>query len=195
LTFITCDIVSLILQAVGGAIADLATTKESQDLGVHIMVGGLSFQVASLLLFALLCADFAWSLKKHKNSIPVVHSRTFNLFLYCKFCFKSPTSMLISYHTALGLATFCIFVRSCFRVAELSQGFGGSLANDQITFMILEGAMIIIASIALTALHPGRAFDGGWKAAGYKFRTGNRKNGNDVTTLAEKRKDSHYPRK
>src|SRR5947207_9652895 len=52
LTFITCDIFSLVLQAVGGALADLAQTKAQGDVGVHIMVAGLSFQVASLFLFA-----------------------------------------------------------------------------------------------------------------------------------------------
>jgi len=75
-------------------------------------------------------------------------------------------------HAALAFATLFILIRSCFRVAELSGGFGSSLANDEITFMILEGGMIISATLALTIFHPGRAFDGGWAKAGYKFRTG-----------------------
>ena len=29
----------------------------------------------------------------------------------------------------LNLATLCILIRSCFRVAELSHGFGSKLAN------------------------------------------------------------------
>lgn len=56
-----------------------------------------------------------------------------------------------------------IFIRSCFRVAELQGGFGGALANQEVTFMILEGAMIIIASIALTVMHPGTIFKEAWK--------------------------------
>jgi hypothetical protein len=50
------------------------------------------------------------------------------------------------------------------------------LANNQITFMILEGAMIVSACLCLTFFHPGRAFGGGWKTAGYKFRLGSEKN-------------------
>jgi hypothetical protein len=73
--------------------------------------------------------------------------------------------------SALAFATLFILIRSCFRVAELSGGFGSSLANDEITFMVLEGGMIISATLALTIFHPGRAFDGGWAKAGYKFRT------------------------
>ena len=64
--FITADIFSLVLQAVGGALADTATTEESaqgQD-GINIMIAGLSFQVASLFVFMSLCADFAMRAKR-----------------------------------------------------------------------------------------------------------------------------------
>ena len=72
---------------------------------------------------------------------------------------------------ALGLATTCILIRSSFRVAELSQGFHGALANQQVTFMVLEGAMIIIAVCALTAYHPGVAFNGAWAKANFHLRS------------------------
>ena len=64
--------------------------------------------------------------------------------------------------TALAIAVLTIFVRSCFRVAELQTGFNGKLANEQIPFMILEGGMIAIASIALTVWHPGLVFGAFW---------------------------------
>lgn len=63
-----------------------------------------------------------------------------------------------------------IFVRSIFRAAELYQGFDGALANNEVTFMVLEGAMVIIACIALTVFHPGVAFGGKWDQANFKFR-------------------------
>lgn len=69
-------------------------------------------------------------------------------------------------HLALGLATLTIFIRSCFRVAELSQGFNGKLANDQVTFMVLEGMMVSIACIALTVAHPGLIFGKSWGLSG-----------------------------
>ena len=62
-------------------------------------------------------------------------------------------------------ATLAIFIRSCFRVAELREGFDGKLANQQVTFMILEGAMVAIASIALTVAHPGLIFGSYWNLA------------------------------
>jgi hypothetical protein len=62
----------------------------------------------------------------------------------------------------LFLAALVIFVRSCFRVAELEGGYKGKLANSEVTFMILEGAMIAIGSIALTFSHPGFVFRQHW---------------------------------
>lgn len=64
--------------------------------------------------------------------------------------------------TALALATLCILVRSIFRVAELSEGFNGKLANQQITFTVLEGAMVVLAAGGLTAFHPGFAMGHAW---------------------------------
>jgi RTA1 like protein len=47
-------------------------------------------------------------------------------------------------------------------VAELSEGFGGALANDQVTFMILDGAMMVVVVIVLTSTHPGLTFGSRW---------------------------------
>lgn len=70
----------------------------------------------------------------------------------------------------LGIATIGIFIRSVFRVAELSDGFHGKLANQEVTFMILEGAMIIIAVSAVTVMHPYFAFEGAWAEAAWSLR-------------------------
>jgi hypothetical protein len=65
--FITSDIFSLVLQAVGGAIADTANTHSLVMTGIHLMVAGLAFQVFSLAVFALLCAHYAWRVHKNGN--------------------------------------------------------------------------------------------------------------------------------
>ena len=64
----------------------------------------------------------------------------------------------------LGLAILTIFIRSCFRVAELESGFNGKLANEEVPFMILEGGMVSIAAIALTVVHPGQVFGKVWSS-------------------------------
>lgn len=80
----------------------------------------------------------------------------------------------------------CIFTRSVFRVAELSNGFAGDLAQNEVSFMVLDGAMVAIASCALTIMHPGIGFHGRWADASFPFRI--RKQGveSEMTTPTER---------
>lgn len=154
------------LQAAGGAIASGANTASQNQLGINIMVAGVSWQVVSLAVFAALCAEFGWRVYRssdaqmNPNFADLRQSFKFRAFLW-----------------ALGLATLAIFVRSVFRTAELQAGFHGALANEQVPFMILEGAMIISAVTILTVFHPGLAFAGRFHDAGWKL--GTNKNGSE----------------
>ena len=74
--------------------------------------------------------------------------------------------------SALAISTVTILARSAYRVAELSQGFSGSLFNNEITFMILEGAMVAIACTFLTVAYPGYAFKGSWTQMGFRWGRG-----------------------
>lgn len=84
---------------------------------------------------------------------------------------------------AVFVAMVFVFTRCIYRVIELQEGFDGSLANDEVAFMILEGPMIIIAMTLVLIWHPGVAFQGRWSDAAWKI------NGRDETfeNVAEKR--------
>jgi hypothetical protein len=126
------------------------------------MVTGVAWQVFSLALFATLCGDYALRVTNASQIVlnptfeELRNSRRFKAFLY-----------------ALGLATLTIFTRSVFRCTELSGGFHGPLANQEVTFMILEGAMISIAIISLTVCHPGLVFKNAWHTADWSIRKNN----------------------
>ena len=62
--FVSFDLLSLILQAAGGAIASISNTKSTTDLGVNVLIAGLAFQVFSLVVFMALCTDFAVRVRK-----------------------------------------------------------------------------------------------------------------------------------
>lgn len=69
ITFICSDSIALILQSVGGALADTASTLAGENTGVHVMVAGLSFQVISLTAFIFLCAEFFWKVKNDRKQV------------------------------------------------------------------------------------------------------------------------------
>ncbi len=67
--FMACDSVSLVLQSAGGAITSMADDEASNQRGVDIMIAGLWSQVASLSIFMLLCAHFAWCTVRNPHKI------------------------------------------------------------------------------------------------------------------------------
>jgi hypothetical protein len=54
----SCDFVSLVLQATGGGIAAYANTVRSSDVGRFIMIAGMAFQIFSLCIFMALWLEF-----------------------------------------------------------------------------------------------------------------------------------------
>ncbi|RMD39263.1 hypothetical protein DV735_g5866, partial [Chaetothyriales sp. CBS 134920] len=141
--FVCFDLLSLILQAVGGALASTANSNSAAQVGVDIMIAGLSSQVASTTAFCLLCLQLAWSIRQHPERVDSTH-QAFRRSLRFR-----------AYSCAIGIATLAILIRCTFRVAELSEGFRGSVANDQPLFMVLDGAMMVICVVVLTLAHPG----------------------------------------
>ncbi|KAF8846726.1 RTA1-domain-containing protein [Acephala macrosclerotiorum] len=168
ITFISCDIFSLILQAIGGGMASTANTQKGVHTGTHIMIAGLSFQVTSLLLFIGLCIDFAIAVRRSRSTLSANS--------------VSQTWLFKSFLCALAIATIGIFVRSVFRVAELSKGFHGPLDNQEATYMVLEGMMILMACIALTLFHPGVCFQGQWDSADFHLTKKRKVDGGDEAT-------------
>jgi hypothetical protein len=163
--FISCDLLSLILQGIGGGLAATGKDAKGSKRGVDIMIAGLISQVITMTLFLALWCDFVLRTRRAKLSGSLSRTqpplydqlRTFKTFALFQW--------------ALFAATIFIYVRCIYRVAELWDGFGGHLANDEVTFMIFEGPMIILAITAITVLHPTRVFGDLWDPAGKGIRS------------------------
>ncbi|KAH8649961.1 RTA1 like protein-domain-containing protein [Xylariales sp. PMI_506] len=147
--FIPCDVVSLLLQAVGGGMAAVAlNTGKDLTTGNNIMISGLAFQVFTMLVFMLFATDFA--IRTIRKPAAVDHTPVL-VVLRASWPFRL-------FLIALTLSTVCIFWRSVFRVAELSDGWTGYLMTRQDLFIGFEGIMVIVAVWALTIFHPNICF-------------------------------------
>lgn len=154
----TSDFLSLVLQATGGGIADTADTEDLKNTGIDIMIAGLVLQAVSLAVFLGVWADFALRVRRRgstQEQYAGVRSRVaFKVFL-----------------AALLVATVAILARSIFRAMELWEGFEGELWNNETDFLILDGAMVALAVLLLSVLHPGPAFGRAWHEAGWSLRS------------------------
>jgi hypothetical protein len=155
--FLPCDFFSLVLQALGGGMASAAThTGKNPATGNHIMIAGLVFQVVTLLVFIILSTDFAirtWTRIRtlgKAQALDPTHAKLRDSFKFRGFII------------ALIFATLCIFTRSVYRVAELSEGWTGYLISTQKFFISLEGAIVAAGILSLNAFHPGLCFQEGY---------------------------------
>lgn len=119
LVFIPCDIISLILQAVGGAMS--STSNGESTVGVNIALAGLAFQVATLALFVGGTVDYI--------------SRSRHVWR-----FASIPGRFIIFSIFLTIALLTIMIRCCYRVYELNEGYSreSEALRDQPLFIGLE---------------------------------------------------------
>ena len=122
--------------------------------GDNTMMAGLAFQVASILVFIGLAADFAVRTRRRVRSMGVAAAldqnpavvRIRHSFM-CKACLVART-----------ISTLAILGRSAFRLAELSGGWTGPLMAKQTLFYVMESAMISVACLMLNVFHPAVCF-------------------------------------
>ncbi|KAK4194546.1 RTA1 like protein-domain-containing protein [Triangularia verruculosa] len=153
--FIPCDVVSLVLQAAGGGIAAASDDIKLLNMGNNIMIAGLSFQVFILAVFVAVSGEFL--LRVHNRKKTYGPDSGFEQAEPAKsirggFMFKGII-------VALAVSTIAIFWRSCFRVAELSEGWNGPLMSREDLFIGFESVMIAIAVVVLNVFNPCMVFD------------------------------------
>jgi len=126
--FITGDLISLVLQAVGGAMAATAhDDRHQQDTGDNLMMAGISFQVVTLFFFGVAALDYLW--RRRRASEPLSFEAA-GMMSSLKFrCF------------ALGLtaAFVAVFVRCVYRIVEMAGGWQNPVMQNEASFIVLDG--------------------------------------------------------
>ncbi|KAJ5261084.1 RTA1 like protein-domain-containing protein [Penicillium angulare] len=149
--FCTCDVISLLVQAVGGGMASVAVSETNGDTkpGTNIMVTGIIFQMLSITVFVACAADFLRRMVRQN----LLHLLT-----------KEMRWLLIATTASVVL----IYIRSIYRTIELLQGWTGYLITHQSYFVALDGGMIAPAVIVFNIFHPSSSFTHGRPEKPYK---------------------------
>jgi hypothetical protein len=116
--FLPCDIVSLILQGVGGGLS--AASSGGNVNGEKIAMAGLIFQVITLAALSVIFAD---------SNFRLLHSA------YAKQIIRRDVFFL----SFLVLAISLTMARCIFRAYELKEGYKGELITHEDLFIALEG--------------------------------------------------------
>ncbi|KAJ7584401.1 RTA1 like protein [Mycena floridula] len=151
--FCSFDLISLIVQGTGGGIAATAEEQNKDpDKGSRIMLGGIAFQMASMVFYVICATEFLVRYLRdrpipsrvalHPTSSEEKEKATFRGLLDKKI------KVMLG---ALVFSTLCLFVRT----VELNDGFAGRIITTEVYFNVLDGAMITLAMYTVNFAHPG----------------------------------------
>lgn len=146
--FLTCDVVALVIQAIGGAMASIASNQIDGDTetGTNIMVSGIIFQMAAMAAFTVLVLDFMRRVYIKKSYLEIRQPGS-----------TKSTSLPRSYNwllLAVFISLLTIFIRSIYRTIELLQGWDGYLITHEAYFIGLDAGTMIVAVGVFNFLDP-----------------------------------------
>ncbi|KAK0185492.1 RTA1 like protein-domain-containing protein [Armillaria mellea] len=154
--FISCDILALLTQAVGGGMASSNNDLSAVKIGSNVMLGGIAFQLGVIIFYAILGCEF---LLRYNYDCPFTRHGNHNL---SSMTLSSPNTErgimdkgLKYMIRALAFSTICLIVWAIYRTIELTDGWDGKVIHMQAYFNVFDGAMVILVIYTLNFAHPG----------------------------------------
>ncbi|KAJ0384813.1 hypothetical protein COL922a_007598 [Colletotrichum nupharicola] len=150
LIFLPADLTCLVIQAIGGGLAAAAgqTNKSLLDGGNRAIIAGIVLQVVVLMAFGAAGADYFIRVRRwardpdtDPSDLTLWNQKKFRMFIF----------------SIIG-AYACVMIRCIYRIAEMAGGWGNHIMQDEISFMILDGGLVLVCVSLLTIFHPGVFF-------------------------------------
>ncbi|KAI9451626.1 RTA1-like protein [Lactarius psammicola] len=146
--FVSCDIISLVVQALGASIASGNQASQTRvNVGSNIALGGTIFQLVAIILYCACAAEFlaryAWNRPMRSARVAGEVSRG---------VMNQPLKRMLY---AMSVMTIFIVIRTIYRVIEFVDGWNGKINSTQWYFIVFDGIMITLAMLTLNAFHPG----------------------------------------
>ncbi|KAJ7200844.1 RTA1-domain-containing protein [Mycena pura] len=143
---LSCDILALIVQIIGGGIASSATAPSFANSGANIMLTGVILQFAVFFVYSLLFVDV---LRCYHMDLPVRTGQDAS----GRSKLDSKLKTMIA---ALAFTTLVLFIRSVYRIIQLAGGWSGHMMYAEVDLAALDGGMVVLVMFAINVAHPGR---------------------------------------
>ena len=147
LIFVTLDVVSFVIQLVGGGMAGPGASPDAQRKGLNIYMGGIGMQEGFIVLFSGLVIKFHWDQLQAGRIGRLAADKSVGW------------KQLV---WALYGCLLAITIRIVYRLAEFSAGLGPSnpLPSNELVLYVLESTPMWLAILVWNAIHPGRFVHG-----------------------------------
>ncbi|KAI1643551.1 RTA1 like protein-domain-containing protein [Daldinia loculata] len=136
--------VSLVLELVGVLVSTIQDDIGEVAIGSHVLVAGLVIQLITLVIFIGHAILFAIAVQTRHHMLDIkfagiYNSRSFKAFLF-----------------AFTFAILLLVLRTAYRIVAIAEGFGSSIAQSETLLLVLDGLMVLPATLILLAFFPGR---------------------------------------
>ncbi|KAH7009026.1 RTA1 like protein-domain-containing protein [Ilyonectria destructans] len=135
--FVLGDVISFLAQSGGGGMLANAKSKDDQDRGENIIIGGLGIQVVFFGFFMVVTIVF------HRRIIANPTPRSL-----------SSVAPWNKYILVLYAASVFIMIRSVFRIAEYINGSDGALQSTEVYIYVFDAALMFIVVALFNLYHP-----------------------------------------
>lgn len=172
--FVTCDLISLVVQAAGGGDAAIKLQMlEDTKPGTHTMVAGIAFQVVLMSLFLYFLFDFMFRVWFRASLHVKFLARNFYDLLFNTsrgqllrqtymndhydphYEFIWSRKLFGYFPLVLLLSVGFIYIRCLYRLVELSEGWTGFLITHEVYIMTLDALMVFLTVAMFVPFHPG----------------------------------------
>ncbi|KAF9057621.1 RTA1 like protein-domain-containing protein [Panaeolus papilionaceus] len=135
IVFISSDITTFLIQAIGGSMSISANDPDRALAGSRVFLGGLAAQLLSFLCFSIIYLVFLYRVRNNRPDVwkKDKSGKWYNSWL---------TLAVVLFLSCIG-----ILIRSCFRVIELGEGFQGPLTKSEPLFYGLDTLPLFVAIV------------------------------------------------
>ncbi|OCK80373.1 RTA1-domain-containing protein [Lepidopterella palustris CBS 459.81] len=143
--FVWLDIVSFLIQGMGGLMLSPGASAHSQSIGKNVYMTGVGVQELFICLFTALIIRFHYEMLQLEKSTSIL---------------RNPKWKWLAYTLYMTLAL--ITTRIIYRLAEFSGGIGTSnpLPYHEVYALALDAIPMLVAIIILSVMHPGMVLVG-----------------------------------
>lgn len=159
--FIGSDLGSIIIQAIGGGVAASAKNgaqKKLLDAGDALIITGIALQSVTMFVCGSVILDFVLRRRKARSNKEETEASNMEAETLPNDVHTTSPLRFRIFCWANGFAFLTILIRCLYRIPEMAGGWGNPRMRDEPPFLVLDGGMIALASIAFTVAHPGFMF-------------------------------------
>ena len=135
--YVAIDIISFVCQIMGSA-AQASGDADGMEKGIHLVLGGLAFQLLAFLCFILMSALFHSRLHKSPSAISAKLPVDWRRYMWALYCVS-------------GL----VFIRSLYRFIEFAAGAGTIMVTGEVLMYIFDATLLFLVAVCLSIVHPG----------------------------------------